>query len=71
MADKLLRMTLLQRGSFTRLLCLALGRRRIKPDVYLSHAQVSAATNTAAPALPSGLAPVSQLVVGRSQSGAG
>jgi hypothetical protein len=32
---------------------------------YLSHAQVSAAP--AAPALPSGLAPVSQLVVERSQ----
>jgi BNR-Asp box repeat protein len=65
MADKLLRMTFL-RGS-SQIALLALGVVASSGGGYLSHAQVSAATNTAAPALPSGLAPVSQLVVERSQ----
>ena len=64
MADKLLRMTFLRGSSQIALLALGVVA---SSGGYSSHAQVSAATNTAAPALPSGLAPVSQLVVERSQ----
>jgi hypothetical protein len=64
MADKLLLMTFLRGSSQIALLALGVVA---SSGVYRSHAQVSAATNTAAPALPSGLAPVSQLVVERSQ----
>jgi hypothetical protein len=71
MADKLLRMTLLRhgiRGSF-QIALLSLGVAALSGG-YLSQAQVSGAPSNstpAAPALPSGLAPVSQLVVERSQ----
>ncbi len=64
MADKLLRMTFLRGSSQIALLALGVVA---SSGGYFSHAQVSAATNTVAPALPSGLAPVSQLVVERSQ----
>jgi BNR-Asp box repeat len=64
MADKLLRMTFLRGSSQIALLALGVVA---SSGGYSSHAQVSAAANTAAPALPSGLAPVSQLVVERSQ----
>jgi hypothetical protein len=63
MADKLLLMTFLRGSSQIALLALGV---LASSGGYLSHAQVSPATNTAAPALPSGLAPVSQLVVERS-----
>jgi BNR-Asp box repeat len=71
MADKLLRMTLLRhgiRGSF-QIALLSLGIVASSGG-YPSLAQVSGAPSNsipAAPALPSGLAPVSQLVVERSQ----
>jgi BNR/Asp-box repeat len=64
MADKLLRMTFLRGSSQIALLALGV---LASSGGYLAHAQVSAATNKAAPALPSGLAPVSQLMVERSQ----
>jgi hypothetical protein len=71
MADKLLRMTFLRhgiRGSF-QIALLSLGVVALSGG-YLSQAQVSGALSNstpAVPALPSGLAPVSQLVVERSQ----
>jgi hypothetical protein len=67
MADKLLRMTLLRhalRGSQIAFLALGVAA---SGGGYSSHAQVAAAASPAASALPSGLAPVSQLVVERSQ----
>jgi BNR-Asp box repeat len=68
MADKLLRMTFLHRairGSF-QIALLTFGVFA-SGGGYPSHAQVAAAATPAAPALPSGLAPVSQLVVERSE----
>ncbi len=71
MADKLLRMTFLRHGiwgSF-QIALLSLGVVTSSGG-YPSQAQVSGAPSNstpAAPALPSGLAPVSQLVVERSQ----
>jgi hypothetical protein len=68
MAAKLLPMTVLRpaiRGSF-QIAVLALGVLASSGG-YLCQAQVSAAASNSTPALPSGLAPASQLVVDRAQ----